>query len=133
MSPKKKKKFAGRKAKDDPPPPPTRTPPGPVQFPGLINGCTIDWFLPWPQDALTEVSSHALSTCGDLAALPVPQRTALQRLMAAVHQRVAAACQQYFLQYRRQAHVTPKSFIAALEGFKQLYRCEGGRVVASGV
>ena len=22
------------------------------QFPGLINSCTVDWFLPWPQEAL---------------------------------------------------------------------------------
>ena len=27
------------------------------QFPGLINGCTIDWFLPWPQQALISVAS----------------------------------------------------------------------------
>jgi len=30
------------------------------QFPGLINGCTIDWFLPWPQQALISVASRAV-------------------------------------------------------------------------
>ena len=49
--------------------------------------------------------------------------------MAGVHTRVTAACQQYYLQYRRQAHVTPKSFIASVEGFKQLYR-SGARAPA---
>ena len=27
------------------------------QFPGLINGCTIDWFLPWPEEALSDVAT----------------------------------------------------------------------------
>ena len=27
------------------------------QFPGLINGCTIDWFLPWPEQALSDVAT----------------------------------------------------------------------------
>lgn len=32
-----------------------------MQFPGLINGCTIDWFLPWPEEALTSGESvHGL-------------------------------------------------------------------------
>jgi dynein heavy chain, axonemal len=31
------------------------------QFPGLINGCTIDWFLPWPEDALLSVAGKLLS------------------------------------------------------------------------
>ena len=31
------------------------------QFPGLVNGTTIDWFLTWPKDALTEVAMRFLS------------------------------------------------------------------------
>lgn len=30
-----------------------------MQFPGLINGCTIDWFLPWPEEALTSGAAYA--------------------------------------------------------------------------
>lgn len=32
------------------------------QFPGLINGCTIDWFLPWPEEALTSGAWTPMAT-----------------------------------------------------------------------
>ena len=30
-------------------------------FPGLINGCTVDWYLPWPAAALVEVATQYLA------------------------------------------------------------------------
>ena len=44
------------------------------QFPGLINGCTIDWFLAWPEEALTAVSSKAIDEFP--MACPAPVRAA---------------------------------------------------------
>ena len=29
-------------------------------FPSLVNCCTIDWFAPWPQEALRSVARHFL-------------------------------------------------------------------------
>ena len=45
------------------------------QFPGLINGCTIDWFLAWPEEALTAVSSKSIDNFP--MACPLPVRTSL--------------------------------------------------------
>ena len=36
------------------------------QFPALVNCCTIDWFLPWPADALSSVAEFFLSKVDDL-------------------------------------------------------------------
>lgn len=35
-------------------------------FPALVNCCTIDWFLPWPAEALQSVADQFLSKVDDL-------------------------------------------------------------------
>ena len=36
------------------------------QFPALVNCCTIDWFSPWPQEALQSVAWRFLGDLVDL-------------------------------------------------------------------
>ena len=61
------------------------------QFPGLINGCTIDWFLPWPEEALTSVSGKFIDEFS--MACPDSVKDSLKLMMGSVHVNVTAACQ----------------------------------------
>ena len=89
------------------------------QFPGLINGCTIDWFLPWPIEALTAVSTKFVAefsmACGDEV------KEAIMTHMGCVHTFVTKACSEYFERFRRHVYVTPKSYLSFLNGYKELY------------
>jgi len=89
------------------------------QFPGLINGCTIDWFLPWPSNALVSVSSKFIGNfemaCNDQA------KQSLMAHMGEVHISVTDACAEYFEKYRRRVYVTPKSYLSFIAGYTELY------------
>ncbi|KPJ08753.1 Dynein heavy chain 8, axonemal [Papilio machaon] len=88
-----------------------------LKFPGLISGSTMDWFQKWPREALIEVAQHFLS--GFKAK---ETKTQLIEVMGMVQDDVASACTSYYDRFRRQTHVTPKSYLSFLEGYKVLYK-----------
>ena len=67
-------------------------------FPSLINCCTIDWFRPWPEQALLSVSSQILEPL-DLAQPQV--KPALASMCVHIHISVALASDKMYAQLRR--------------------------------
>ena len=89
-------------------------------FPGLFSCCSIDWFLPWPQEALAAVAEKFLGRF-DMDADPKVKKAIVQHC-AFVHQRVTTACDEYFERYRRQVYVTPKSYLTFIEEYIKAYK-----------
>jgi dynein heavy chain len=51
------------------------------QYPALINNTTIDWFMPWPEEALIEVAQKFLNAIE----LPDDKRSPLANLCGYTH------------------------------------------------
>lgn len=49
-------------------------------------------------------------------------KTQLIEVMGMVQDDVASACVSYYDRFRRQTHVTPKSYLSFLEGYKVVYK-----------
>jgi dynein heavy chain, axonemal len=90
------------------------------KFPGLISCPTIDWFLPWPADALVALSQAFIG--GFHVECEGPQvKEGLMTHMGMVHSMVTEVCDEYFVKMRRRVYQTPKSYLSFIQNFIKSY------------
>jgi dynein heavy chain len=86
------------------------------QFPSLINCCTIDWFQPWPKDALEAVAHKFLSEME----LTDQQRTNIMTVCKQFHVDAKDLSEQFKEEIGRMNYVTPTSYLELLTLFSTL-------------
>ncbi|KAK2720694.1 hypothetical protein QYM36_004548, partial [Artemia franciscana] len=89
-----------------------------LKFPGLIAGCTIDWFHSWPKEALISVAHHMLTDFP--VAIEENIRPGLEQALGCVQNSVTELSKEYFQRYRRAVHVTPKTYLSFLASYKSV-------------
>lgn len=87
------------------------------KFPGIINSTSIDWFHPWPRDALIDVASKFLQEA-DLDSDDIREKIAIN--MAETHLSIDAANDKFRKFERRNNYTTPKSFLELISFYKTL-------------
>lgn len=86
-------------------------------FPALVNCCTIDWFHPWPTDALKNV---ATSFFKELEIEP-KIKEGVVAVCVDMQERVKNATEEYFRVMRRYNYVTPTSYLELIKIFLKLF------------
>ena len=90
------------------------------KFPAIFSATSINWFLPWPPEALVAVSSAFLSSFEIDATKQDKQN--LFALLGNYQAMVNEVCTLYFQRMRKHVYVTPKTFLCLIDFYKKLYQ-----------
>lgn len=79
-------------------------------FPSLVNCCTIDWFMEWPEEALLSVAEDTLAEIGDEALVQK-----LADMCVVMHKSVEKMTVRFYNEMRRYYYTTPSSYLELLK------------------
>ncbi|XP_028270606.1 dynein heavy chain 10, axonemal isoform X2 [Parambassis ranga] len=86
-------------------------------FPGLMNNTVIDWFMPWPPQALLAVAQSFL---GENPMIPQAHSDAVIDLVCMVHSFVGQYSKLFQQKLRRCNYVTPKNYLDFISTYSNL-------------
>ncbi|TRY94050.1 hypothetical protein DNTS_011956 [Danionella cerebrum] len=86
-------------------------------FPGLVNNTSIDWFSPWPLQALYAVAKCFL---GESPMIPEGHSEAVIDHVCLVHQSVGDYSKLFLQTLRRSNYVTPKNYLDFINTYSSL-------------
>ncbi|CAH8588474.1 Dynein heavy chain 10, axonemal [Schistosoma haematobium] len=87
-------------------------------FPGIVNNTTIDWFFPWPEQALYAVVNVLIPEQFNL--VPQQYRDSVIDYFVATHQSIHSYTEEFAQTLRRVNHVTPKHYLDFIHTYKRL-------------
>lgn len=91
------------------------------KFPALVNCTVIDWFQPWPHEALLSVGREKLREINDLLG-PEDSRAGIENFMPYSFQSVNQCAERFFQVERRHVYTTPKSYLELLQLYKKILK-----------
>ena len=85
-------------------------------FPGLVSSSSIDWFFPWPEEALTSVANHFLIDVKleDAHRIPITEHIVM------VHLSVQDYSDEFMQKYKRPNFSTPKNYLDFIKSYSDL-------------
>jgi len=88
------------------------------KFPSLVNCCTIDWFMEWPDDALQSVAGRFIAA-SNLGVTEDIEKS-LVIFFQFIHQSVEHASKDFLEKMRRNYYVTPTSYLELLSTYNSI-------------
>ncbi|DBA03229.1 TPA: hypothetical protein N0F65_011588 [Lagenidium giganteum] len=89
------------------------------KFPALVNCTVIDWFQPWPKEALLSVGKEKLKDIADLLGTE-EARIGIENFMPFSFTSVNQCAERFFQVERRYVYTTPKSYLELLQLYKKI-------------
>ncbi|XP_067084612.1 dynein axonemal heavy chain 10 [Osmerus mordax] len=96
-------------------------------FPGLVNNTGIDWFLPWPPQALQAVAQSFL---GESPMIPAQHSAAVIAHVCMVHGSVGRFSTMFLQKLRRSNFVTPKNYLDFISTYAGLLQDKDQAILA---